>query len=321
MVSGFFRKKLKSVSSLGEGLKKARLKAALSLEDLASLTKIPKSYLISLEEGQYDLLPADVYVKGYLKAYSEYVGLDYHKILKLYKKERGIEEQVKKLKIIKTKKAKINLVITPRLIKIGSIILLVLGLFFYLWIQWQNIAAPPKLEILEPVSDFATKEALLVIRGKTEPEVELFINDQLIFIDAQGNFEKNIRLNPGMNTLSIKAKNKVGKETVITRKIFVELEKQKVVEKQNEAKCVEGLELTVKIKEEPTWLHILEDNKIAFSEIAPVNFVHTFRAKEKIILSSGKAYTTFVEFCGKELGILGQKGEIIKNKEFTKANL
>lgn len=325
MFSGFVRKKIESASSLGERLKRARLEANVSLDDLASVTKIPKSYLMFLEEGQYDQLPADVYVRGYLKAYIRCLGLDDHEMLELYKRERGIQENVKKSKT-KIKKSKINFIITPKMIKIAGIVLLVLGLFFYLWIQLHTLAAPPKLEITNPVSDLTINQDTIKIKGKTEPEVELFINDQQVSLDSQGNFEETIGLTKGMNTLNIKAKSKVGKETSVLRKILVEAAQEVAGEQDIKAltsssdtgKCTEELELTITVKDDPTWLHILEDDKVVFSGVAPVNFSQTFRAQEKITISTGKAHTTFVEFCGKDLGSLGQKGEVIKDKEFTK---
>ncbi len=322
MNNGFVTRKLELASSLGERLKKIRLKANIRLEEIAQAMKIQKDYLVALEEGQYDQLPADVYVRGYLKQYVSYLGLDYDEILELYKKERGIEEHIKKSKAYPEPSRRVNFVITPKIIRVAGILILVLGLFFYLWMQLTSLAAPPMLEIYEPASNITIIENIIKIKGKTEPEVELFINDKLISIDGQGNFEESVGLTQGMNTLNVKAKSKVGKETEITRKVLVELpEVQKVAGEQNQdepEKCSDGLELTITIKDDPTWLHILEDDDVVFSQVASVDFFKIFHAKEKITISSGKAHTTFVEFCGQDLGALGEKGEVVKSREFIK---
>ena len=39
-------------------------------------TKVRGKYLRALEEEQFDLLPAQTYVKGFLRTYAEYLGLD-----------------------------------------------------------------------------------------------------------------------------------------------------------------------------------------------------------------------------------------------------
>src|SRR5438552_10015946 len=39
-------------------------------------TKIRGKYLRALEDEQFDVLPAQTYVKGFLRSYAEYLGLD-----------------------------------------------------------------------------------------------------------------------------------------------------------------------------------------------------------------------------------------------------
>ena len=39
-------------------------------------TKVRGKYLRALEEEQFDMLPAQTYVKGFLRTYAEYLGLD-----------------------------------------------------------------------------------------------------------------------------------------------------------------------------------------------------------------------------------------------------
>lgn len=54
-------------------LKHARIESGKTIEEVAAYLKIKKQYLIALEEGNLDLIPAAVYVKGYLKLYSNYL--------------------------------------------------------------------------------------------------------------------------------------------------------------------------------------------------------------------------------------------------------
>lgn len=57
-------------------LKQARIEAGKTIEEVASHLKIKKQYLVALEEEKLELLPAEVYAKGYLKLYSKYLGLN-----------------------------------------------------------------------------------------------------------------------------------------------------------------------------------------------------------------------------------------------------
>ncbi|WP_455660448.1 helix-turn-helix domain-containing protein [Pradoshia sp.] len=64
------------MTELGKILKEARETKGLSLDDLQQITKIQKRYLIGIEEGNYDMMPGQFYVRAFIKQYAEAVGLD-----------------------------------------------------------------------------------------------------------------------------------------------------------------------------------------------------------------------------------------------------
>jgi cytoskeletal protein RodZ len=64
------------VFEIGNSLRDARVRQGLELADLEGQTKIRAKYLKALEEEQFELLPGDTYVKGFLRAYAERLGLD-----------------------------------------------------------------------------------------------------------------------------------------------------------------------------------------------------------------------------------------------------
>ena len=61
---------------IGNSLREARLRQGLDFPELEQATKIRGKYLRALEDEQFDLLPAQTYVKGFLRSYAEYLGLD-----------------------------------------------------------------------------------------------------------------------------------------------------------------------------------------------------------------------------------------------------
>jgi cytoskeletal protein RodZ len=73
------------VTELGNRLKEARLAKGLSLEDLQSMTKIQKRYLIGIEEGNYSSMPGNFYVRAFVKQYAEALELDVDEIFETYK--------------------------------------------------------------------------------------------------------------------------------------------------------------------------------------------------------------------------------------------
>src|SRR5688500_18292441 len=61
---------------IGNSLREARLRRELELTDAEHGTKIRGKYLRALEDERFELLPAHTYVKGFLRSYADYLGLD-----------------------------------------------------------------------------------------------------------------------------------------------------------------------------------------------------------------------------------------------------
>jgi len=61
---------------IGNSLREARLRQGLDFPEIEQATKIRPKYLRALEDEQFDILPGQTYVKGFLRAYAEYLGLD-----------------------------------------------------------------------------------------------------------------------------------------------------------------------------------------------------------------------------------------------------
>ncbi|HUI05413.1 MAG TPA: helix-turn-helix domain-containing protein [Verrucomicrobiae bacterium] len=75
--------------SIGETLREARHNKRASLEDASRATKIKFEILEQLEADEFDRLAAPAYTKGFLKLYSEYLGLDSQTIVDAYLRSQG----------------------------------------------------------------------------------------------------------------------------------------------------------------------------------------------------------------------------------------
>jgi hypothetical protein len=64
------------VFEIGNSLREARLRQHLDFPEIELATKIRAKYLRALEDEQFEILPAQTYVKGFLRSYAEYLGLD-----------------------------------------------------------------------------------------------------------------------------------------------------------------------------------------------------------------------------------------------------
>lgn len=216
--SGFTRKKVESLT-LGEKLRKLRNDFRMSLHDVSKATKIQVKYLEFLETGAYDRLPADVYVRGFLRSYARYLNIDEQALVKLYERERNIKENLDRENNVQPENksfAPLSFVITSRSIVVGCIFLLVFGAFFYLFQEFKTFAAEPQLSVFEPSNGAVVETQEITVRGKTDKGSQVTLNGQGIFVDSEGMFSDTIGVRSGMNTILIRTVNRFDKEKVVT---------------------------------------------------------------------------------------------------------
>lgn len=72
------------MANLGETLKTAREEQGLSLVEVAEATHIRKHLLEALEENQFEVFPSAVVIRGLIRNYARFLGLDPIEVLTLY---------------------------------------------------------------------------------------------------------------------------------------------------------------------------------------------------------------------------------------------
>ncbi len=61
---------------IGNSLREARVRQGLDFAEIEQATKIRGKYLRALEDEHFEQLPAETYVKGFLRTYADYLGLE-----------------------------------------------------------------------------------------------------------------------------------------------------------------------------------------------------------------------------------------------------
>src|SRR3989442_1827222 len=77
------------MSSLGPYLRELRQRRGLSLEELSRATRVASSCLEALETENLDVLPAPVFVKGFIRAYCQVLDVTPDEALALYHQRPG----------------------------------------------------------------------------------------------------------------------------------------------------------------------------------------------------------------------------------------
>lgn len=74
---------------IGNTLREARVRRNISLQQAEEETKIRVKYIQAMENEDFDVLPAGTYVKGFMRTYAEYLGLDSQLLIDEYNERFG----------------------------------------------------------------------------------------------------------------------------------------------------------------------------------------------------------------------------------------
>ena len=67
-------------TAAGETLRQLRVQKGISLEAVQQHLRIPRKFLDAIERNEFDVLPARIYVHGFLRSYCDFLGVDFSPI-------------------------------------------------------------------------------------------------------------------------------------------------------------------------------------------------------------------------------------------------
>ena len=205
---------------LGQRLHTLRTQKKLTIDEVSQAIKIKPVFLIAIEKGEYHKLPSPAYAQGFVRNYATYLGLSRAEITALFKREFDEKKAYKVLPdslVAQSDFPLHRLRIQQSLLLAGAVLIIFLG---YLLFQYRAAFIPPSLAITSPQSDSTTSKEITV-SGKADPNATVYVNNQPVTVTSDGEFSKRLTLFPGNTTISIRAENRFGKETVVQRNILV----------------------------------------------------------------------------------------------------
>jgi len=72
------------MATFGEELRRERELRQISLREISEATKISRRYLEALERNEFDELPGGVFNRGFVRAYSQFIGVDVDSMVNAY---------------------------------------------------------------------------------------------------------------------------------------------------------------------------------------------------------------------------------------------
>lgn len=304
-----FEQKKIQIETLSEYLSAARVNLNLSAEEVSKKTNISIKFLTALESGNLSALPANVYVYGFLRQLAEIYLVDEIVLIEQYKKEKGISQQLYNAEKNQSsgwqRKYFKKLVVTPKILSFGmGTIFVVASLIYIIWQVW-SINKTPKLEIIKPENNSVINSSFVQVVGKTDPGMNITVNDQIIFVDNNGNFQTQVGLSPGPKEIIVVSKNRFDKSFTKTLNITGAVPEA----------TISGLQVKVDFTGTVTLNFIIDDQPEQSLAFNPGDS-KMFMATKKIVISTTDAGATKINLNGQNLGPIGRNGEVINNVSF-----
>lgn len=206
---------------VGERLQKERIRQGLTIEDVAKATKIRPEFLSAIEKGDYKKLPSSAYIQGFIRNYTEFLGLPVKETLAVFRREFDEREYIDVLPETFTKQKNVlsGFRLGPTTIMFGLVLLFIVG---YMLFQYHAAFLSPMLSVSQPQDNAVISSQVVTVIGKTEPNTTVTINDLPAYTDKDGNFRKDVSVFSGQSTIVVKAENNFGRITTLIRHITVQ---------------------------------------------------------------------------------------------------
>ncbi len=212
------------MNTVGSMLKTERVRKGESLSEVESATKIRLKFLEAIEADDYTGLPSLSYAKGFVKNYSEYLGLDSKTVLAFFR--RQTTDVTRASLLPKRESAAFNksfIQLTPGkflAIVLGTLLLMFLG---YLGFQYRATFQPAKLSVDSPVNQLVTHDRRIDVLGGTDTDATVTVNGTAILVRGDGKFFDQVGLEPGVNKITVVATSRFGKTTTVIREVGLQL--------------------------------------------------------------------------------------------------
>lgn len=209
------------MTTVGEILAKARLRKKLTLEQVEKATRIRSKFLEAIEKDQFEKLPPGTFAKGFIKNYATFLGISADDAMAFYRRQSD-EKQIDQIPLKNQRNLAKKFSLTPQILTTVSIIVLVAAFFGYLIFSYLRFAGAPVLEVETPKNNTVVRVEEISVSGKTNSDAELIINDQPVTVSDNGSFKVQIKLQPGINTITLVSTNKFNRQTTVVRNLRLE---------------------------------------------------------------------------------------------------
>ena len=310
--------------TIGSLLHDKRNEKGMTIEQISEITKIRAEYLIALENSLYKTFPSEVYLKGFLKNYAKFLGINPDHALALYRRENIVRIPKKKNDLVeKIKEKTANITITPN--KVIALItgILLISLLIYLSSYFGTVLKKPVITITTPISistegefPFVTSDSSVEIAGTLDINATVTINGQDVSPATVKNFSKTFPITGDSMKFVIKATSPFGRETVIT----IDVSKAAPSDQVSTTPGVTQINSSIEVLNNNISLTVFVDGALKIDKVYNKGTVLEVTATSEIVITSSKSASLNVTINGVQEKMTGSSvtyelsnGKILKN--------
>ena len=132
------------MQTVGDILRAEREKQGISVKDVEKATSIRALYIQAIEDGNYSIMPGEVYLKGFIRNYANFLGLQGQELVDIYRQSLPAETPVnepEKIEKYRRPPVKRN---WGKLLTSIVILLLIIAAAWFAWAFWSQQPEKPK---------------------------------------------------------------------------------------------------------------------------------------------------------------------------------
>lgn len=267
------------MSQLGERLRAAREAQGIPVSQAAADTRILPRYVIALESGEFQHLPGDVYARGFLRNYANYLNIPAEELIELYRVERGTTDPIT---ITRTTTApRIRGIFVPSFFGVFFVVIVLLGLSYLALsltnnLGAQDVASAPFATAAPTPAPLPTWESAPTIAPQIAavptPQANQPVETALVAGGTAPTPQPTTATTPGAPIVAA-------------------------------VRIAPG-------DHRGSWIKITADRNVIFEGILNPSKIYDFSAKNSIMIRAGNAGVVYVTINGIEQGPLGSEGKV-----------
>jgi len=286
------------MDSFGEYLKRERELRGVTLEEIAKASNISKTYLNSLENDDFENLPAEVFIKGFIRCYAENTGMDGSEAVLAYNSFIANKRISQPASEISTETPIESNVKTPFFMTI--VILIVASSLMVFYYVKKNSEIKPSFASEEKISQRVNE--IIVEESKSDADV---VPDSDIIEEKDLIGPKEIQPQPQEEGISdnLNLPPPANKEEVTETK-----------------KVMDSLTLSVEATEN-AWLSLAIDDAEIKEALLKAGETATWKAKEKFVVTLGNVTGTHLKLNDEDIILPNASSNVIKDFSITLDNI